>query len=589
MSNIVINCRKLRDENEFAYADNMVESGHQMVRQYNGSMYSTWQQRFDYIKPGLSIDGTKALVINIRLMGSVDNDAKAFGMIIGKTLGDEFTPENILSCIYKEGTAPTVETVVFPLDRRKLNADRWLHSINKEQVVTELRKKLEVAVHERFTDLLITGEEDKSKDLASAGYKQALLDFKAHEEVKEDNNELIWDTKDIDSQLQTDLPFDRIKDITNKTLTYFTLGPEKLLFEKSQRPGSEITPEVYMNHVKEFLIRSYPKVKDHDRTIILNKIYRAVFQNYILEPLINEDAISDIKVLGPDKIRVKAGGTRYTSNISFINGDDYERFIFGIATRFGLNLGVDAVNVFSDIYSNPNFRMRFNITTPYINSSEYPYLHIRKIAKHKRGIDYLLKAGMLDKNIASYLIEQARYGKGLVFCGKGASGKTTLMNCLLDYIPFGKSGLICQESEELFSDVHPDLMFQHIKKGAAQGDKDYDLQALARNGLLVDLDYFVIGEIKGAEAKYFMMAADTGHRCWCSVHSASSLDAIDRLADYVTYDTNYSKQEATAMLKNLGCVVFMKNFKVCEITEITDYDRKNKELIYTPVFKRPEM
>ena len=43
-------------------------------------------------------------------------------------------------------------------------------------------------------------------------------------------------------------------------------------------------------------------------------------------------------------------------------------------------------------------------------------------------MDYLLKAGMLDQRIADYLIEKVRYGKGLVFCGEGASGKTRLID-----------------------------------------------------------------------------------------------------------------------------------------------------------------
>lgn len=106
-------------------------------------------------------------------------------------------------------------------------------------------------------------------------------------------------------------------------------------------------------------------------------------------------------------------------------------------------------------------------------------------------------------------------------------------------------------------------------------------------GLLTDLDYFIIGEVKGAEAKYFINAADTGHRCWCSVHSPSSTDAIDKLADYVMYETKYSKEEATYMLKDLGTVIFMQNFKVYEISEISGYDYKTKSLIYTPVYKRP--
>lgn len=160
------------------------------------------------------------------------------------------------------------------------------------------------------------------------------------------------------------------------------------------------------------------------------------------------------------------------------------------------------------------------------------------------------------------------------------------MNMLLDKIPFDKSGLVIQESEELFSDVHPHLMFEHIVTNQA-GGKKYDLQDLARNGLLTDLDYFVIGEVKDAEAKYFINAADTGHRCWCSVHSPSSTDAIDKLADYVMYETNYSKEEATYMLKDLGTVIFMSNFKVVEISEIAGYDHKERKLIYTPIYRRP--
>ena len=139
---------------------------------------------------------------------------------------------------------------------------------------------------------------------------------------------------------------------------------------------------------------------------------------------------------------------------------------------------------------------------------------------------------------------------------------------------------------ELFSDLHPHLMFQHIVMNSSSG-KHYSLEDLARNGLLTDLDYFVIGEIKGREAKYFLNAADTGHRCWCSVHSPSSTDAIDKLADYIMYETKYSKEEAEYMLKDLGTVIFMKNFKVCEISEISGYDYEKKHLIYSPIYHRP--
>ena len=167
-------------------------------------------------------------------------------------------------------------------------------------------------------------------------------------------------------------------------------------------------------------------------------------------------------------------------------------------------------------------------------------MHIRKIPKNKRTVNNLIELGMLDNSKAEYLINAAKESSGILFAGKGASGKTTLMNALIEHIPHDKSGLVIQENEELFSNTHPDLMFQHIVSAHGEGKIKYDLKDLSRNGLLVDLDYFIIGEIKGGEALYLLNAGYTGHRCWASVHGMSSREAIDKLADYVKYESDYS-------------------------------------------------
>lgn len=94
------------------------------------------------------------------------------------------------------------------------------------------------------------------------------------------------------------------------------------------------------------------------------------------------------------------------------------------------------------------------------------------------------------------------------------------------------AGVILLAYEELFSNIHPDIMFQHIVINRGEGKIQYELKDLARNALLLDLDYFIIGEIKGDEAVHFLTAAYTGHQCWASVHGISSTEAIDKLADY---------------------------------------------------------
>ena len=145
------------------------------------------------------------------------------------------------------------------------------------------------------------------------------------------------------------------------------------------------------------------------------------------------------------------------------------------------------------------------------------------------------------------------------------------------------AGVILLAYEELFSNIHPDIMFQHIVTNRGEGKIQYELKDLARNALLLDLDYFIIGEIKGDEAVHFLTAAYTGHQCWASVHGISSTEAIDKLADYAMHASSYSKAELMKMLRTMEVIVFMEDFKVKEISEVVRFDESTKTLVYKRV------
>ena len=160
------------------------------------------------------------------------------------------------------------------------------------------------------------------------------------------------------------------------------------------------------------------------------------------------------------------------------------------------------------------------------------------------------------------------------------------MNWLIDRIPEDASGLVCQENEELFSDTHPDLAFQHTVTNRGEGKIEYTLQDICRNGLLMDIDYFVIGEIKGAEALYLLNAVYTGAKGWATVHGASAEEAMKKLVDYIKYNSDYKQEDALQMLKHLDTVIFMKDFKVTEIAEVVGWDEEKKDLIYKKIFDK---
>lgn len=384
--------------------------------------------------------------------------------------------------------------------------------------------------------------------------------------------------------LNPDMKIEKQEAILDKVLEYFT-KIEKRMVRKARK--GDIKREEFFDHVTEFLSKKFD-LNEKEMEIMLYRVDESIFGYYVLEDLINDDSISDIKVISPNLIRIKRYGKRLSSNLHFRDIYDYERFCDGVAIRNNSDLSpMNSVQNFTDTTTNKNNILRFNICTNYVNSVPYPYIHIRKISRIKKDIEDLYNAGMIeDLKIAAYLLEKVKTASGILFTGKGGSGKTTLMNTLLEYIPYSKSGLIIQENEELFTYKHPDLMFQHTVIPRTYNEPPIGLADLARNGLLTDLDYFIIGEIKGAEALPFLNAAYTGHQCWASVHGASSTQALNKLADYVKYASDYSREDALKMLMSMDVIIYMKDYKIYEISEISGWDYEKKEIKYKTIYKK---
>lgn len=366
-----------------------------------------------------------------------------------------------------------------------------------------------------------------------------------------------------------------INEYTDDIIEYFTrIQPQSL----NTMERGLITKEMFVNEVKQY-IHSLGMSEDMEFKVFKN-FAQFLWSYDVLDELIDDPTISDIKCISWNIVRVKRQGHRETQDVKFRSPSHYNRFVEHAAIKNKVSISdQNALQNFVDKKSNPNAILRFNIQTKFVNSTEAPYLHIRKIPKTKYTMQQLIDAGMASEKTFEYLINAAANRDGILFTGKGASGKTTMMNFLIDKIPHTYSGLVIQENEELFSD-HPDLMFQHTVMNRGEGKIQYDLKDLARNGLLVDLDYFIIGEIKGGEALYMLNAAYTGHRCWASVHGASSTEAINKLVDYIKYASDYTREEAMQMLTHINTVVFMKNFKVAEIAEVVGWDDEKKKLIY---------
>ena len=354
---------------------------------------------------------------------------------------------------------------------------------------------------------------------------------------------------------------------------------------KLEEQLSKEDPKKLIREMNEYIARMY-RISQEKIGRFDAYIENYIFGFHVLTAVMRAPDISDVKVLAWNNVRIKQLGKRKSTDIRFWSPEDFRGSVEMFAVKNGINLGnVNAIQTFTDKKSSRDFIYRFNISTDVINSTEEPYLHIRKISKKKKTIEDLIDLRMLSEEMAEYLNHRRDAGY-VVICGKNGCGKTHLLNALLDQIPAEESVLVVQENEELFSDTHPDMMFQHI--AVRRGDKkiSYGLKELVINGLLTDIDHIIIGEIKGEEALHFITAALTGCTGMTTIHSMDAKGAIDKLADYCKWGSDYTREEILKLLSCVRTIVYIDDFQIKEIVENSGWDEEKKENRLQVVFDR---
>ena len=216
---------------------------------------------------------------------------------------------------------------------------------------------------------------------------------------------------------------------------------------------------------------------------------------------------------------------------------------------------------------------------PLINTYSEPYLCIRKVPKFFPQIRELIQKQMMSEETARLLVQRFRLGSTII-CGGNSSGKTTLLNALKETLPDDMAVLVTQQADELTTLYHPDMMFLHSLPASTESQVNYDLKHISIAGLTMDVDCFIIGEIKGEEALYLLNAACTGQLCAATIHASSADRAADKLVDYAMYDSRYSRDELMRMIDCFKTFIFIDHFMVCEIYSCDGWSERERSLIY---------
>jgi len=327
------------------------------------------------------------------------------------------------------------------------------------------------------------------------------------------------------------------------------------------------------------IIRNIDKNKyflGSSREELIRKVFDYMFGYWDLEQYIQDESISDIDGIRYDYFTVKRNGIKEEIPLKFSTEQQFDSFCKLVAIRNG---GILNENDSHCRVTDEKNRLRINVSIRPRNITG-PAINIRKHPKESPGLKELEQQGMMDGRLRAFFEELACSSANIVFCGKGAAGKTTLLRALSKSFDSKERVLVCESDSEIYPD-NPNFIVQRIKKNN-EGGKAITLRDLVKDGLTMSLDTYIIGEIVGDEAWEFVKAGLTGHRILATTHSQSSEDVFDRLITLIkSANVDHTEKTLRRMLaSSIDVVVLLKKFKVVEVIEVIGYD-EHKDTINT--------
>ena len=243
-----------------------------------------------------------------------------------------------------------------------------------------------------------------------------------------------------------------------------------------------------------------------------------------LEDLLRLPNVSEIMVVDRQHIYIERGGNLQNSGRRFISDAVIESIIQRIVANVGRR--IDRSQPLVDARLSDGSRVNAVIAPLAVSG---PTLTIRKFPERKLLVDDLIAKGAMSRTAAEFLRAAVLGRRNILISGGTGTGKTTLLNCLSDFIPDKERIVTVEDTAEL------QLAKEHVvrletKSANVEGTGEYSIRDLVKNALRMRPDRIVVGECRGPEALDMLQAMNTGHDgSLTTIHANSSKDVILRL------------------------------------------------------------
>ncbi len=359
----------------------------------------------------------------------------------------------------------------------------------------------------------------------------------------------------------------------------------KLLREQIRNQLNElylITDEEIRLYIEEkvFEYATAIKLSAQEKIALADNIFNS-FRGYdVLQPLIDGVEITEIMINGYDQIFIEKNGEIVKTEVQFESEERLEDIIQMIVSK--VNRVVNQSSPIVDARMKDGSRV--NIVLPPL-ALDGPTMTIRKFPKDPLTIENLIANKTLSEDAANFLdlLVKAKYN--IFISGGTASGKTTFLNVLSNFIPQKERIITIEDSAELQIKNIENLVRLEIRNANTEGRGEITISDLIRASLRMRPDRIVVGEVRGHEALDMLQAMNTGHDGSISTgHGNSAEDMLSRLEVMVLRDANIPiiaiRKQITAAIDIIIHLARLRDGsrRVVEISEIIGMVDSNIQL-----------
>ncbi len=304
---------------------------------------------------------------------------------------------------------------------------------------------------------------------------------------------------------------------------------ERLNLSNLERVSREQVIEAIRKVVHDLISQEMVALNFDEREALVGQVLDEIFGLGPLEPLIQDQEISDILVNTFKQVYIERHGRLEKTDVRFQDDKHLLQVIDRIVSSVGRR--IDDSSPMVDARLPDGSRVNAIIKPLALDG---PHLSIRKFRRDALSADDLMRYDSASEQMVELMRGIVKARLNVLISGGTGAGKTTLLNILSSFIPPTERIVTIEDSAELQL-RQPHVVRLETRPANIEGSGEVPQRMLLINALRMRPDRIIMGECRGGEAVDMLQAMNTGHDgSLTTLHANAPRDALSRLETMIS-------------------------------------------------------